>query len=127
MTSDLPTPQPSSELDELHNIALNFEQGIKTLSYKLSKGEIDGYQQAHRLGILFDNHRKAINSHISSILKKEKVVKNGYTCRVHPTESWHEIGCPHQNWTKEQLQEALDILHGISLSGFEKGEKSDRT
>ena len=29
-------------------------------------------------------------------------------CRFHPTDWFHEIGCPHQEWTKEQLQSALE-------------------
>src|SRR3990167_10384787 len=28
-------------------------------------------------------------------------------CRFHPTAYWHEVGCPHQSWTKEELQEGL--------------------
>lgn len=31
-----------------------------------------------------------------------------WICRFHPTDSWHEVGCPHQEWTKEQLQAALE-------------------
>jgi rhamnogalacturonyl hydrolase YesR len=30
-----------------------------------------------------------------------------WTCRFHPTDWWHEVGCPHQEWTKEQLLAAL--------------------
>jgi hypothetical protein len=30
-----------------------------------------------------------------------------WSCRFHPTDWFHEVGCPHQDWTKEQLQEAL--------------------
>lgn len=32
-----------------------------------------------------------------------------YSCRFHPVDSWHEVGCPHKNWTKEELQRALDM------------------
>jgi hypothetical protein len=31
-----------------------------------------------------------------------------YLCRLHPTNWWHEIGCSHKDWTKEQLKSALD-------------------
>lgn len=31
-----------------------------------------------------------------------------WMCRFNPTDSFHEIGCPHQEWTKEQLQSALE-------------------
>lgn len=31
-----------------------------------------------------------------------------YNCRFHPTDGWHEVGCPHINWSKKQLQEALN-------------------
>ena len=30
-----------------------------------------------------------------------------WACRFHPTDWFHEVGCPHCEWTKEQLQEAL--------------------
>lgn len=30
-----------------------------------------------------------------------------FCCRCHPTDYWHEVGCPHKEWTKEQLLEAL--------------------
>lgn len=35
-------------------------------------------------------------------LKKEKEEKT-WNCRFHPTDGWHEVGCPHRNWTKKQL------------------------
>lgn len=31
-----------------------------------------------------------------------------WTCRFHPTNSWHEVGCPHRQWTKEEIQDALE-------------------
>jgi hypothetical protein len=31
-----------------------------------------------------------------------------WTCRFHPTNGWHEIGCPHVEWTKEQLQGSIE-------------------
>jgi hypothetical protein len=34
--------------------------------------------------------------------------KPTYNCRFHPTNWWHEVGCPHKDWSKEELQEALD-------------------
>jgi len=34
--------------------------------------------------------------------------KPSYNCRFHPTDYWHEVGCPHRDWTKEELQDALD-------------------
>jgi len=30
-----------------------------------------------------------------------------WSCRFHPTDSWHEVGCPHQSWTAHDLQLAL--------------------
>jgi hypothetical protein len=35
------------------------------------------------------------------------VNQTGFNCRFHPTNWWHEVGCPHMEWTKEQLQAAL--------------------
>ena len=31
-----------------------------------------------------------------------------WTCRFHPTEEWHEVGCPHRKWTVEELQKVLE-------------------
>ncbi len=31
-----------------------------------------------------------------------------WICRFHPTDWFHEIGCPHVEWTKEQLQSAIE-------------------
>jgi hypothetical protein len=30
-----------------------------------------------------------------------------WNCRFHPTDGWHETGCPHIEWSKEQLSKAL--------------------
>lgn len=30
-----------------------------------------------------------------------------WNCRFHPTDWWHEVGCPHVEWTKDQLQRAI--------------------
>ena len=48
---------------------------------------------------------------MNKIKVKEKVLddfKPQYSCRFHPTNWWHEVGCSHKRWTKKQLQEALD-------------------
>lgn len=42
---------------------------------------------------------------INKKIKKTEIVWN---CRFHPTDWWHEVGCPHQEWTKEDLQGALE-------------------
>lgn len=41
--------------------------------------------------------------------EKFEIAKANQTwhCRFHPTESFHEVGCPHIEWTAEQLQKAL--------------------
>jgi hypothetical protein len=31
-----------------------------------------------------------------------------YNCRFHPTEWFHEVGCPHREWTVEELKHAID-------------------
>ncbi len=30
-----------------------------------------------------------------------------WSCRFHPINWWHEFGCPHQEWTKNQIEKAL--------------------
>ncbi len=34
--------------------------------------------------------------------------KPNYACRFHPYDGWHVVGCSHKEWTKEELQGALD-------------------
>jgi len=45
--------------------------------------------------------------------EKFKIAKKNlhlhWCCRFHPTDWFHEIGCPHQKWTIEQLQDALEV------------------
>lgn len=36
---------------------------------------------------------------------KDTVVS--WNCRHHPIDGWHEVGCPHQTWTSDQLLSAL--------------------
>jgi len=37
---------------------------------------------------------------------KEKVL---FCCRFHPTDGFHEVGCPHRDWTKEELVDAIKM------------------
>lgn len=39
--------------------------------------------------------------------QKFKDIEVTWNCRFHPFNSWHEIGCPHKEWTKEQYRDAL--------------------
>ncbi len=41
-------------------------------------------------------------------MKKLEDFKASYSCRFHPTDGFHEVGCPHKEWTKEELQNALN-------------------
>ena len=41
-----------------------------------------------------------------------------YNCRFHPWNWWHEVGCPHMDWTPEQLAEAERVREeGKKLAG----------
>ena len=51
---------------------------------------------------IIEQMKKEFNKRFDEL--KSKIIWN---CRFHPTDWWHEIGCPHQEWTKEQLQSAL--------------------
>ena len=31
-----------------------------------------------------------------------------YTCRFHPTEFFHEVGCPHRTWAISELESAVE-------------------
>lgn len=37
-----------------------------------------------------------------------------WTCRFHPIDYFHEVGCPHQAWTVEQLQGALETAKKVN-------------
>lgn len=41
-----------------------------------------------------------------------------WTCRFHPYAGWHEVGCPHQTWTKEDLLGALIAKKEFDQSGL---------
>lgn len=55
---------------------------------------------------------------------KERQNKVRWTCRFHPYDWWHEVGCPHREWTNDELLSALitkkefeeSKLKGITLS-----------
>ena len=38
---------------------------------------------------------------------KTRQLKVHWSCRFHPTDWWHEIGCPHKEWSTEELLSAL--------------------
>lgn len=56
----------------------------------------------------------SIGKNLTERLDKIEV---SWTCRFHPHEGWHEVGCPHQEWTKEQILGAL-----ISKKKFEQAK-----
>jgi hypothetical protein len=52
----------------------------------------------------------------------EEIEHPHWNCRFHPTDGWHETGCPHKEWSKEQLQRALVLAKASNLIDFEFGE-----
>ena len=76
-------------------------------------------------------------------LKEIKDFKPNYNCRFHPTDSWHEVGCSHQAWCVQDLQNALnnakqsndyliyllsqtrqEVIEEILQSGYDKETKT---
>lgn len=70
-------------------------------------------------------------------MKKQKWLMDfeaEYNCRFHPIDWWHEVGCPHREWSKDELQDALNkakqsnayivylIGHPFALTRKGKGE-----
>jgi hypothetical protein len=54
---------------------------------------------------------------------KEKVL---FCCRFHPTDGFHEVGCPHRDWTKEELIDALKmakVTHKVLVKQLHKAER----
>lgn len=47
--------------------------------------------------------------------------KPTYSCRFHSYDGWHMVGCPHREWSKEELQSALDnCKRALELSLLER-------
>ena len=67
---------------------------------------------------------------------KERQDKVKWSCRFHPTNWWHEVGCPHKEWTNEELLDALitkkefeekDIMLNSTIQGVAEKLKEDET
>ena len=41
-----------------------------------------------------------------------------WRCRFHPFQGWHEVGCPHREWNKEDLLNALIQKKKFEQSGL---------
>ena len=57
--------------------------------------------------------------------KKMDVLKENVTfcCRFHPTDGFHEVGCPHCDWTKEELVDAIKmakVTHKVLVKQLSK-------
>ena len=51
---------------------------------------------------------------------KEKVL---FCCRFHPTDGFHEVGCPHRDWSKEELVDAIKmakVTHKVLVKQLSK-------
>ena len=51
---------------------------------------------------------------------KEKVI---FCCRFHPTDGFHEVGCPHRDWAKEELIDAIKmakVTHKVLVKQLSK-------
>jgi hypothetical protein len=59
-----------------------------------------------------------MNNYNEEFKKKcdEEIANPHWNCRFHPTAGWHEHGCPHQEWTKEQLQKALILAKASNVA-----------
>jgi hypothetical protein len=59
-----------------------------------------------------------MNNYNEEFKKKcdEEIANPHWNCRFHPTDGRHEHGCPHQEWTKEQLQKALILAKASNVA-----------
>jgi len=50
-----------------------------------------------------------------------------WNCRIHPTDWYHEVGCPHRMWTPEELRDGLVNfkLTGKPLTVQERVDKNN--
>ncbi len=56
-------------------------------------------------------HKMGIKDLAAKLEKAKESPK--WLCRFHPTEYFHEVGCPHMEWTKEQLMDALSTAKAM--------------
>ena len=52
---------------------------------------------------------KADNERLRALKEEPAPVDINVTwnCRVHPKDSWHEVGCPHKMWSASELHAAI--------------------
>ena len=55
-----------------------------------------------------DSQKGSQKMNLKDIKHKISEQKIEWHCRFHPTDWWHEVGCSHQEWSKEDLQSALE-------------------
>jgi Lar family restriction alleviation protein len=55
------------------------------------------------------------NADFSAKLKEETDSPH-WNCRFHPTNWWHETGCPHKEWTKEEIHRALVLSKASNVA-----------
>lgn len=53
--------------------------------------------------IAVKNISKNTKQSIEDAFKEVGLEEETYTCRFHPTDSWHEVGCPHDKYTLSEL------------------------
>ena len=46
-----------------------------------------------------------------------------WNCRFHPTDWWHEIGCPHMKWSQKEIEGAL--IKNINMTEWKKKSLED--
>lgn len=46
-----------------------------------------------------------------------------FICRFHPTDSFHEVGCPHKKWTVDEVLGALVLAKKTIAYHFELFKK----
>jgi hypothetical protein len=49
----------------------------------------------------------------------EETANPHWNCRFHPTDYWHEWGCPHKDWSTDELQKALISAKASSVVNAE--------
>ena len=63
---------------------------------------------------------------ISSEKMSELKEKVSFCCRFHPTDWFHEVGCPHRDWSKEELIDAIKmakVTHKVLVKQLIKAER----
>jgi hypothetical protein len=94
-------------LDDLLN-QMEYNDGVDIASVRV--------EIKKRIGTYMDIKER--NEKLKKRLEEETMTPR-WNCNFHPKDGWHENGCPHREWSKEEIQKALIMAKASSTVNAE--------